>query len=88
MVRNTEKNIQHCKMKLASSILAITVLSGCASLNPDVEKSVSRDQTMERMAKTALIAEMLNSPDPVVRSKGADIAAKFLTEQKKSLFDF
>jgi hypothetical protein len=49
---------------------------------------LSRDQTMEKMAKTALINEMLNSPDPHVRAKGASIAEKFLTEPKKNIFGF
>jgi hypothetical protein len=31
---------------------------------------------------------MLNSPDPHVRSKGAAIAEKFLTEPKKNFFGF
>lgn len=75
-------------MKLVTSILSLLLLAGCSTFNPDVEKSISRDQTMEQMAKTALISEMLNSPDPHVRAKGAEIAAKFLTEKKKSLFDF
>jgi hypothetical protein len=75
-------------MKLAVSILAI-LLSGCAVMsNPDVEKSVSRDKTMEQMAKAALINDMLNSPDAHVRAKGASIAEKFLTEPKKNIFGF
>ena len=56
--------------------------------SPDVEKSVSRDKTMEQMAKAALINDMLNSPDAHVRAKGAAIAEKFLTEPKKNLFGF
>ncbi len=56
--------------------------------NPDVEKSLSRDKTMEHMARAALINDMLNSPDPHIRAKGAAIAEKFLTEPKKSLFGF
>ena len=43
---------------------------------------------MEKMAKTALINEMLNSPDPHVRAKGAQIAEKFLIEPKKNIFGF
>jgi PBP1b-binding outer membrane lipoprotein LpoB len=75
-------------MKIAISIVAV-LLTGCAiTSNPDVEKSISRDQTMEKMAKTALINEMLNSPDPHVRAKGAAIAEKFLVEPKKNLFGF
>ena len=66
-------------MKIAIA-LALVLLSGCASLsNPDVEKSVSRDKTMEQMAKAALINDMLHSPDPHIRAKGASIAEKFLT---------
>ena len=56
--------------------------------NPDVEKSVSRDKTMEQMAKAALINDMLNSPDAHVRAKGASIAEKFLTEPKRNIFGF
>jgi hypothetical protein len=56
--------------------------------NPEVEKSVSRDKTMEQMAKAALINDMLHSPDAHVRAKGATIAEKFLTEPKKNLFGF
>jgi PBP1b-binding outer membrane lipoprotein LpoB len=68
--------------------LLIVLLSGCASVNPDTQKSISRDKTMESMAKTALIAEMLNSPDPIVRAKGAEIAQQYLKEKKKGLFNF
>ena len=75
-------------MKIAVGIIAI-MLSGCAVMsNPDVEKSVSRDKTMEYMAKSALINDMLNSPDAHVRAKGAAIAEKFLTEPKKNFFGF
>lgn len=73
-------------MKIALLITA-ALLTGCAT-NPEVQKSMSRDQTMDRMAKTALINEMLNSPDPHVRSKGAAIAEKFLVEPKKNIFGF
>ena len=69
-------------------IIAAVLLSGCASTNPEVQKSLSRDQTMDKMAKAALINEMLVSPDPHVRSKGAAIAEKFLTEPKKNFFGF
>ena len=75
-------------MKIAVVIIA-ALLSGCAALSsPDVEKSISRDKTMEQMAKAALINDMLNSPDAHVRAKGAAIAEKFLTEPKKNLFGF
>ena len=74
-------------MKIAL-IIAVALLTGCASINPEVQKSVSRDQTMDRMAKTALINEMLNSPDPHGRSKGAAIAEKFLIEPKRNIFGF
>lgn len=75
-------------MKIAVSIIAI-LLSGCAAMsNPEVEKSLSRDKTMEKMAKAALINDMLNSPDPHIRAKGASIAEQFLTEPKKGLFGF
>lgn len=68
------------------TVLVITLLLvGCAS--PDVEKSISRDRTMNDMAKTALINEMLNSPDPAVRLEGARIAKDFVNP-KKRLFDF
>jgi hypothetical protein len=42
---------------------------------------------MESMAKAAIIGEMLNSRDPVVRAKGAEAADKFVNP-KKSLFNF
>ena len=75
-------------MKIAVVIIAL-ILSGCAVMsNPDVEKSLSRDKTMEQMAKAALINDMLKSSDPHIRAKGAAIAEKFLTEPKKSLFGF
>ena len=65
------------------------MLSGCTVMsNPEVQKSVSRDKTMEQMARAALINDMLNSPDPHVRAKGAAIAEKFLVEPKKNLFGF
>jgi starvation-inducible outer membrane lipoprotein len=71
-------------------ILIITTalwLTGCA-INPDIEKSMSRDRTMEKMAKTALINEMLASPDAHVRAKGAAIAEQFVIEPKKNIFGF
>jgi PBP1b-binding outer membrane lipoprotein LpoB len=75
-------------MKIAVVIIAV-MLSGCAVMsNPEVEKSVSRDKTMEQMARAALINDMLNSPDAHVRAKGAAIAEKFLTEPKRNLFGF
>jgi len=75
-------------MKILIAV-ALVLLSGCASMsNPDVEKSISRDKTMEQMAKAALINDMLHSPDPHIRAKGAAIAEKFLTEPKKNLFGF
>jgi hypothetical protein len=74
-------------MKIALIVISV-LLTGCAALNPEVQKSISRDQTMDKMAKTALINEMLNSPDPHVRAKGATIAEKFLTEPKKNIFGF
>jgi hypothetical protein len=74
-------------MKIA--IITTALLSGCAVMsNPDVEKSVSRDKTMEQMAKAALINDMLNSPDAHIRAKGAAIAEKFLVEPKKNIFGF
>ena len=70
-------------------IISALLLSGCAAMtSPDVEKSLSRDKTMEQMAKAALINDMLNSPDPHIRAKGASIAEKFLTEPKKNIFGF
>ena len=75
-------------MKILVAIAAL-LLSGCAAMsNPDVEKSLSRDKTMEHMARAALINDMLNSPDPHIRAKGAAIAEKFLTEPKRNLFGF
>ena len=75
-------------MKIAIGIISL-MLSGCAVMSsPEIEKSLSRDKTMEQMAKAALINDMLNSPDAHVRAKGAAIAEKFLTEPKKNLFGF
>ena len=75
-------------MKILIAIVLV-LLSGCAALSsPDVEKSISRDKTMEQMAKAALINDMLNSPDPHIRATGAAIAEKFLTEPKKNMFGF
>ncbi len=75
-------------MKILVAV-ALALLSGCASISKaDVEKSISRDKTMEQMAKAALINDMLNSPDPHIRAKGAAIAEKFLTEPKRNLFGF
>jgi hypothetical protein len=68
-------------------IIAAMLLAGCAT-NPDVQKSISKDQTMDRMAKAALINEMLVSPDAHVRAKGAAIAEKFLIEPKRNIFGF
>ena len=75
-------------MKIAVITMAL-LLSGCAALsNPEVEKSLSRDKTMEKMARAALINDMLNSPDPHIRAKGANIAEQFLMEPKKNIFGF
>ena len=68
-------------------VIASIVLAGCAT-NPEVQKSISKDQTMDKMAKAALINEMLVSPDAHVRAKGAAIAEKFLIEPKKNIFGF
>jgi PBP1b-binding outer membrane lipoprotein LpoB len=65
-------------------IIAALLLTGCAT-NPDVEKSVSRDKTMNDMAKTALINEMLNSRDPAVRLEGARIAKDFVAPKRRFL---
>lgn len=73
------------------ALIAMTILlAGCATVAPDTEKSMSRDKTMERMAKIALINEMLSSPDPSVRLEGSRIAKEFIieTEKKKGFFDF
>ncbi len=86
MVRCSKENIRKRKMKFL--IIVALFLSGCAITNPDVQKSVSKDQTMEKMAKAALINDMLNSPDPHIRAKGAAIAEKFLVEPKKNIFGF
>lgn len=74
----------HYKLIIATSIL----LAGCATVDPDVVKSTSRDKTAEQMAKAALIGEMLKSSDPLVRAKGAEAAAEFVKKEKKSIFDF
>jgi hypothetical protein len=73
-------------MKIALIIVSIA-LAGCAT-NPEVQKSISKDQTMDKMAKAALINEMLVSPDAHVRAKGAAIAEQFLIEPKKNIFGF
>lgn len=67
-------------------LIPILILAGCAT-NPDVEKSISRDRTMEHMTRIAIINEMLNSPDPTVRLEGARIAKEFVVPKKK-WFDF
>ncbi len=75
-------------MKLITLSLVL-LLAGCATTNPELEKSLSRDKTMDKMAKIALINEMLTSPDPIIRAKAAEIADKFINEkEKKSLFNF
>lgn len=73
-------------MKITLIIVSV-LLAGCAT-NPEVQKSISKDQTMDRMAKVALINEMLINPDAHVRAKGAAIAEKFLIEPKKNIFGF
>ena len=73
-------------MKIALIIVSMA-LAGCAT-NPEVQKSISKDQTMDKMAKVALINEMLINPDAHVRAKGAAIAEKFLIEPKKNIFGF
>jgi len=65
-------------------MILVLMLAGCAS-NPDLEKSISRDRTMNDMAKTALINEMLNSPDPAVRLEGSRIAKEFIVPQRSFL---
>ena len=71
------------------AILLLTLfLVGCATTDPNVTMSTSRDRTMGDMAKIALINEMLNSKDPVVRAKGAEAAAEFVKKEKRSIFDF
>lgn len=75
-------------MKITVIIVSL-LLSGCAVMsNPEVEKSLSRDKTMEKMARAALISDMLNSPDPHIRAKGASIAEQVLVEPKKNIFGF
>ncbi len=75
-------------MKLVTLFLVV-LLAGCATTNSELEKSLSRDKTMDKMAKIALINEMLTSPDPIIRAKAAEIADKFINEkEKKSLFNF
>jgi PBP1b-binding outer membrane lipoprotein LpoB len=67
---------------MKSIVLIAVLLAGCAT-NPDLEKSVSKDRTMTDMAKTALINEMLVSPDPHVRAKGAEAAKEFINPTKR-----
>lgn len=74
--------------KIIISLVCTFALVGCATTDPEVAKSSSRDKTMENMAKIALINEMLTSRDPVVRAKGAEAAAEFVKKEKKSIFDF
>ncbi len=62
--------------------LVLIIVAGCATTNPEVDRSISRDKTMESMAKAAVISEMLNSRDPVVRARGAEAAAEFLRKEK------
>ena len=73
-------------MKLVN-LLFVVLLTGCASTDPDVVKSTSRDRTAEQMAKAALIGEMLKSEDPLVRAKGAEAAAEFVKKEKRSIFE-
>lgn len=63
-------------------LIAVLLLTGCAT-SPDVEKSISKDRTMSDMARTALIQEMLTSPDPHVRAKGAEAAKEFINPPKR-----
>jgi hypothetical protein len=65
-------------------VITLLLLAGCAT-NPDVEKSMSRDKTMNDMTKTALIKEMLDSSDPAVRLEGARIAKEFIIPQRSFL---
>lgn len=68
---------------MKSLLFAVIFLAGCATtVDPEVVKSTSRDKTMESMAKAAVISEMLNSRDPVVRARGAEAAAEFLRKEK------
>lgn len=69
-------------------ILVAALLTGCATSDPDVVRSQSRDRTAENMAKAALIGAMLQSDDPVVRAKGADAASEFVKKEKRSIFDY
>jgi uncharacterized protein YcfL len=71
-------------MKTVLVISSLLLLVGCASPNTE---SISRDRTMTDMAKTALINEMINSPDPHVRARGAEAAATFINP-KKSILPF
>jgi hypothetical protein len=63
------------------SIVLVLLLAGCAS-NPDLEKSISRDKTAESLAKAGLLAEMLKSDDPIVRSQAAKTADQFINKPK------
>ena len=69
-------------------LIPLILLAGCATTDPEVVKSTSRDKTMDKMAKVALINEMLTSRDPIVRAKGAEAAAEFVKKEKKSIFGF
>ena len=83
-MKSTPKR-QFIKMKLSAIILGL-LLAGCAS-NPDLEKSKSRDKTAESLAKAGLLAEMLKSEDPVVRSQAAKTADQFINKPK-NIFGF
>ncbi len=69
-------------------LIPLLVLAGCATTDPEVVKSTSRDKTMDNMARIALINEMLNSRDPIIRAKGAEAAAEFVKKEKRSIFDW
>ncbi len=69
-------------------LIPLILLAGCATTDPEVVKSASRDKTVDNMAKAAIINEMLNSKDPVVRAKGAEAAAEFVKKEKRSIFDW
>ena len=57
-------------------------------IGPKEREGITRDKTMENMAKIALINEMLTSPDPSVRLEGARAASEFLKKEKRSIFNW
>lgn len=65
MVRNTEKNIRECEMKLLTVVFAI-MLSGCATTGvsdyqvyTDAQKALNKDHTMTELARISALTEIV-----------------------------